>query len=940
MMKRFLPLFLLLVSASIYCQKPPLDPSVYDGWQSLDRAVISDDGDWVVYSVKQQEGDSWMVIYNPATEKSDTVSRGVNPAFSKDSRFLVYQIAPTFSESRQAKRKKLKEEQAPKMDLGIRNLETNDGITIPRVKSFAIPESGSQWMAYLLEKKLPEKADTSSSANGNKGKESQDQKSRKKTESKGSELVIYNPVSKAEYRIQDVTDYVVAPEGKSICLVRSIPDTTSTDSSIVIIFDTVKERMAEVFTARGDVKKIRSDKSGLLSSFIFSHDTSEIKVYDLWLSRTFAKAEKVVDRTNSSMPDDWAVSENRDMTFSDDGTRLFFGTAEIPVKEPPDTLLDEEKYKLDIWSWDDDLLQPMQKKQLNQELKRSYLAVFLINKNRMLQLADSTVYSVRVDTKASHPFALGSSDLSYRKSTSWEGRNYEDYYIINLETGLRSQILKQHPSQVYLSPAGKYLVSWDPGKMDWVVMSVTGEIKKTISTPGNLPLYDEQNDVPDDPSPYGIAGWTDSDNNLLIYDKFDIWSFKIEGKEDPVNITNSYGRANNIRFRYIRLDPEEKSIPVKGPLYMSAFNYGSKEAGFYLVRPFKKEDPVRLYLESAAFPGGILKARDSDKILWRRESFNVSPELFYSNLDFSGVKKVAVTNPDQKKYNWLTAELIEWASFDNKRLQGILYKPEDFDPEKKYPMVVYFYERSSDGLYSYFPPAPSASIINRSFAVSNGYLLFVPDIVYKTGYPGQSCYDAVVSGTSSLIEKYPFIDKNRIGLDGQSWGGYQVAWLVTRTDLFRCAFAGAPVSDMISAYGGIRWESGMSRMFQYEHTQSRIGGTLWEKPFQFIENSPVYFVPRINTPLLIMHNDADGAVPWYQGIEFITALRRLNKPAWMLSYNDEAHNLVRRANRKDLSIRKMQFFDHYLKDAPMPYWMKYGISQTEKGKIDGYQLVE
>jgi dipeptidyl aminopeptidase/acylaminoacyl peptidase len=255
-------------------------------------------------------------------------------------------------------------------------------------------------------------------------------------------------------------------------------------------------------------------------------------------------------------------------------------------------------------------------------------------------------------------------------------------------------------------------------------------------------------------------------------------------------------------------------------------------------------------------------------------------------------------------------------------------------------MIVYFYERSSDGLYNYNPPAPSASIINRTFAVSNGYLVFVPDIPYVIGYPGQSCYNAVISGTYDLLDKYKYIDKDRLGLDGQSWGGYQIAYLVTQTDLFTCAYAGAAVSDMISAYGGIRWGTGMSRMFQYEHSQSRIGGSLWEKPLQYIENSPIFWVPKINTPLLLMHNDADGAVPWYQGIEFITALRRLGKPAWLLSYNDEDHNLVRRPNRKDISIRKMQFFDHYLKGAPMPYWMKNGISQIEKGKKDGYELVK
>ena len=374
-------------------------------------------------------------------------------------------------------------------------------------------------------------------------------------------------------------------------------------------------------------------------------------------------------------------------------------------------------------------------------------------------------------------------------------------------------------------------------------------------------------------------------------------------------------------------------------LYLSAFNYENKESGYFTLKQGKPSDPVRIVLENAAYSETITKANKADVILWRKETFAVSPELFVSDLAFKNIRKISETNPQQKKYNWLTAELVEWKSFDNTLLQGILYKPENFNPLQKYPMIVYFYERSSDGLYRYAPPAPSPSRINITFAVSNGYLVFVPDIVYKTGYPGQSCYDAVVSGTYALLDRYDFIDRNKLGLDGQSWGGYQIAWLVTKTDLFACAYAGAPVSNMISAYGGIRWESGMSRMFQYEHTQSRIGGTLWERPLQYIENSPIFHVPEINTPLLLMHNDADGAVPWYQSIEFITALRRLNKPAWLLSYNDEAHNLVRLPNKKDISVRKMQFFDHYLKGAPMPYWMKYGISQTEKGKVDGYRLI-
>src|ERR1043166_3336861 len=213
---------------------------------------------------------------------------------------------------------------------------------------------------------------------------------------------------------------------------------------------------------------------------------------------------------------------------------------------------------------------------------------------------------------------------------------------------------------------------------------------------------------------------------------------------------------------------------------------------------------------------------------------------------------------------------------------------------------------------------------------SNGYVVFVPDIPYKIGYPGESAMSAIMPGVQSILTR-GYIDPKRLGLQGQSWGRYQTGYLVTETNMFAAACAGAPVSDMISAYGGIRWGSGVTREGQYEHGQSRIGGSLWEQPLRFIENSPIFFVDKIKTPLLIMSNDKDGAVPWYQGIEYFSALRRLNKPAWLVVYN-----LVQRKNRKDWSVRMQQFFDHYLKGAPMPVWMAQGIPATQKGKTYGF----
>ena len=326
--------------------------------------------------------------------------------------------------------------------------------------------------------------------------------------------------------------------------------------------------------------------------------------------------------------------------------------------------------------------------------------------------------------------------------------------------------------------------------------------------------------------------------------------------------------------------------------------------------------------------GQIVKAKDA--AVWLVQRSTIAASELYSSTNLKSFVPLTAIADQQKKYNWLSAELVRWKMFDGKMSEGILYKPANFDSTKKYPIIFYFYERDADGLYSYRAPAPSASTINIPYFVSNGYLVFDPNIYYKDGQPGESAYNSVVSA-AKYLGKNKWVDSTRMAIQGQSWGGYQVAYLVTRTNMFRAAGAGAPVANMTSAYGGIRWGTGINRQFQYEKTQSRIGATLWQKPDLYLKNSPLFTADKINTPLLIMHNDADGSVPWYQGIELFTALRRLNKKVWMLQYNGEDHNLVQRKNRKDLSVRLAQFFDYYLKDAKPAMWIQSGVPATLKG---------
>ena len=951
MSKRLFSLFFLLsLTAGVFSQtdgKKPLTHDVYDSWKSLRNVTLSKDGRWVAYEVNPQRGDGWLYLYNVKKATLDSFPRGKGARFSPGSDYLVFSIKPQFAKERKAKIEKKKKEEMPKDSLGILVLKELSLQKVEKVKSYGVPEKGGSWFWYRREKIFPEKPDTTGMSLSEETKKAYKEKkeaydSLKKTikKAEGTDLVVTDPVAGTSVVFHDVTGQDISKNGKRIAFVTHAKDSLEVEE--VYLFGTASATSSRIFRKKGKeitTEKVVLDKAGEQVAFLHSADTGDAKIFTLWFwQKGQDSAVAAVDTLTPGMPEGWCVSDNRKSWFSDNDRRLFLGTAPRPVAEPKDTLPEDEKYHVDIWSWKDPYLQPMQKLQAEKEKKRTWLAVWLPDKKKFVQLGTQEVPAVEVPRKGNAPWALGTSNLPYRMLTSWDADWYEDVYRINVETGETEKLLTKAPSTVKLSPEGRSLLWWCVQDSAWHGRDLnTG---KEINLTKELPVafYNEQHDTPSNPPPYGTSRWYDDDHHVIVYDRYDLWKLDVSGKEKPVCLTGGYGRKHDIRFRRVRLDRREETILPDRQLYLEAFHLHNKQSGFFTVRADRADEPKELVMGDYDY-SSLKKPEKADLLFWRKGSFVQYPELWTGDMKMRKARQISVTNPQQKDYLWGTVELVAWTSFTGEKLQGLLYKPENFDPSKKYPMIVYFYERSSDGIHRHWAPAPSRSIINRTFYTSNGYLIFVPDITYRTGYPGQSAYDAVISGTQSMVDRYPFIDRQRLAMNGQSWGGYQIAYLVTRTDMFRCAFSGAPVSNMTSAYGGIRWGSGMSRMFQYEQTQSRIGGTLWEKTLQYVENSPVFFVPKIHTPLLIMHNDKDGAVPWYQGIEFFVALRRLGKPAWLLEYNNEEHNLTRRADQKDLTIRTKQFYDHYLMGKPAPAWMVKGIPAVEKGKTDGYELM-
>ncbi|MBX2965073.1 MAG: S9 family peptidase [Cyclobacteriaceae bacterium] len=907
-------------------QKKPLTHDVYDNWKEITYRALTNNGAFAAYTINPQDGDGKIVFRNLKTLTQDSVHRAANISLTWDSEHAVFKITPQKALVKDLRKQKKKKEELPTDSLGIYSFANRKTEKIPEVKSYKIPEKTGGWLAYQLEAAKPPKPDTSKKA-------AKPKKVKKSTDDNGYTLVLRNLNNNEEVQFGYVKDYTFAKFGQGLLF-----HTTGNDSTLkpgVYWYDLQNGNTNTLFEGRSKykVKGLSISEDGTQAAFLVDADTTKalIRYHQLYYwKKGEQQAHVLADEKSTGIPADWIVNENYTPSFSKDGSKLFFGTSPKPVVQDT-TLLAEEIVNVEVWTWNDDYIYPQQNSRLNADKRKSYLSVLHLNNNRIVQLANENIPTLETGDEGNASIALAANETPYLKMRTWDIDVYKDLQLVNLQDGSVQTIQQKIKGNARLSPNASYVVWFSNPDTAWYSYSVANKTVVKLNESLKVKFADEEDDHPYYPSGYGVAGFTANDAQFLVYDRYDIWAFDPENRKTPANLTK-IGREQKIRFRYVRLDREERFIDAEKEMLLSAFNETTRQSGFYKLS-LNDGKLTKLIMGNYRY-GNAVKALQANTMLFTRENFNEFPDVWTTDFNFSSPKKLSDANPQMSKYLWGSVEPVTWTSSDNIPLEGMLYKPEGFDPKKKYPMMVYFYEKNSQNIHQHHAPAPIRSIINFSLYTSNGYLVFVPDVVYKIGFPGESAMSSIMPGVTSLIAK-GFVDEKRIGIQGHSWGGYQIAYMVTRTNLFRAAEAGAPVVNMISAYGGIRWESGMSRMFQYEQTQSRIGGTLWEKPMHYIENSPIFFADKVQTPLLMMHNDADGAVPWYQGIEYYMALRRLDKPVWMLNYNGQGHGLTQRHHRTDFAKRMMQFFDHYLKDAPMPDWMNKGVPAIEKGIRQG-----
>ncbi len=910
--------------------KKIINHTTYDDWKSMANPIIAQNGKYIVWEQWPQVGDGWLMLYNTETTKRDSFVRGKSAEFLNVSNgYLVFKIIPQYKLTRKAKLDKKKPDDMPKDTIAVYDLTSKKIVKLGNVKSYSVNEFTQVIVAHLgKEKKVTPKLSK------------REMRKRKKhppvdVKSEGTSLVIWDPAFGTQKKINNVIEYTVTNKSDAFSYV--VQQKGKKDSSFVYFAKSNRKNVTEavkVFETNGWTKGLAIDNKGEKLGFLSTTDTNKTnKLYKLFLSEgETGNAKILLDTTNKKIGNKKSASEFGTIYFSSDGSRMFFGIANLPKQEAKDTLTDDEKYSLDVWHWNDERIMTEQLKSVDRDKKKTWLTVYNFSNGDFTILENDTLHVVQILHKGDGETALCGSDHRYKKSQSWQTQVPMDYYTINLISGETKMILEKKTHSVSLSNTGKYFIWYEPEKKDWYCAPTETGTGVLITNNIDDNLFEDNNGLAELPYPYGVMGWSQNDTWVYIYSEFEVWKVQPQNMSPVICLTKNKGGEYNTDLRYVKLDDDEEFVDDKKLLFKS-FNHHNKREGFWL---YENESLRPLYVEDKKFTF-YKKAKSANKIIYSKMDFQTYPDLLVNDLSFNNEIQISNVNPQQAQYAWGNVELLKWKSFEGHDLEGLLFTPEILEVGKKYPMIVYYYEKNSDLLHQYRSPRPSASTVNISEYVSNGYVIFIPDIVYKLGEPGKSAYDCIVSGTKYVLEK-GFIDEKKMGLQGQSWGGYQTAFMVTQTDMYAAAMAGAAVGNMTSAYGGIRWESGLVRAFQYEKGQSRIGKTLWEDREAYIRNSPIFFLDKVKTPLLMMNNDADGAVPWYQGIELYNGLRRMGKNAWMLNYNNDAHNLTRRANQIDLSRRMLQFFNHYLKDEPMPEWMRSGLPAVNKGKVTGYEV--
>jgi acetyl esterase/lipase len=899
-------------------------------WKSIPFAAVSPDGAWLIYRLSPVEGESEIVVRKTREEKEFRFSIGEAPrypgkneiALSEDGKWAAFLVYPDISEARNLRKDKKK----ITTKAALVNLATGEKTEYEKVRAFAFSGENPGWVAF--HRAVPE---------------SQEKEKDKWT---GSDLILRELASGKELNVGNVSEFAFDKFGRWLALAVDAQGQAGNGIQVRNM-------------ATGAVTPLDSDKAlfksltwtekgeGLAALKGKEDKAAEDKLFSVVAFTGFVPAAKGIQKTvydpreDKIFPAGMTVSPNRAPRWSEDFEAVLFGIYEPrkktesetkapdakggeapPAKDKPKEVLDEDIPDLVLWHWQDRRLQSQQQVEEKEDENYSYLCVYRVKEKKFLRLADDTLRDVEAAPK--DRFAVGIDNAPYELEGNLDGRAYRDIYVVDMKTGARKPAVKKCRWYFGSSPEGTRFLYYDDGHYWAYDMGAGKAVNITTGVPASFVDTEDDHNVAK--PPVRPVGWVKNGVSVLLSDGWDVWNVPTAGGPGAINLTVN-GRKDGIRYqRRFQLDPEEKGADLSGPIYFGTYGEWTKKSGVARVDKGRPGATALLW-DDAAF-GTLLKAGKAETYLYTKGTYKDYPDYYVFDATLKGGKRITEADPQQKDFLWTSGSmLLDYTSARGAKLQAALYLPANYEKGKRYPCIVYIYEKLSQGLNAY--TMPSAYGFNKSVYTSNGYAVLMPDITYTINDPGMSAVWCVLPAIDAAVAA-GVVDKTKVGLQGHSWGGYQTSFLITQTDAFAAAVAGAPLTNMISMYSSIYWNSGSANQPIFESSQGRFTGGYWENIEAYTRNSPVYWAKNVKTPFIILHNDKDGAVNWNQGIEYYNTLRRMGKPVIMLEYVGENHGLQKPANQKDYGVRMREFFDHFLMGKPAPAWWKEGIPHLKQ----------
>jgi len=921
-------------------------------WKRIQSPAVSNDGEWFAYRVLPAEGNAEVVIRNLKTGKEQRFPAGdavaaagpTAAAISDDSRWVAFNVSPTTKEAKTMKKGK----KPIPTKVVLVELATGKKTEFEKIRRFAFSGEASTVLALLRSGADAAPGAPPAPPAGGGGAGAAGAAGAAADRPTGTDLILHDLASGDELSLGNVAEFAFDKKGNRLAWLVDATDKVGNGVQLrdmgtgaVHVLDSAKASYKSVtWTEKGD---------GLAALRGVEDKGFEEKLYSLVAFQDFGPPggpKKIVydPKTDKSFPSGMSISSNRPPQWREDFSAVTFGIQAVKVKKkaaeegdaekkaaesdaekkdtpPAPTAADEDKPDLVIWHWKDSRLQSMQQVQETADKNFSYLCAYRPQEQKFVRLADDDLKQVTLGLESRN--AVGVDVRDYELESNLDGKRYQDVYIVDPATGARKLALKKTEHYLGASPDGTKLLHYNDGVFYAYDVGTGKSTDLTSKIPSTF--WNTESDVNVVKPPTPTLGWSKDSSMVLISDGWDIWKAPAgvaAGPGTAVNLTGN-GKKDKIRYRTrFRLDPEERAgIDLGAPMYVTAYGEFTKKNGIALIEPGKAG--ARMLQWGDATYGQLIKAKNADTYLYTHGSTREYPDYYAANNLLENGQKLTDANPQQKDFLWTSGvKIIDYTSTRGEKLQAALFLPANYEPGKRYPMVVEIYEKESQGANNY--PQPGYNGFSVAYYTSNGYAALEPDIVYKVNDPGVSAVACVVPAVKAAVAA-GIADEKRVGIHGHSWGGYQTAFLVSQTDTFRAAVAGAPLTDMISMYSLIYKNSGGTNQAIFESSQGRFYGGYWDNLEAYQRNSPVYFAKNVHTPLMILHNDKDGAVDQTQGIEYFNTLRRLDKPVILLEYKGENHGLAKPQNMKDYTVRMKEWFDHYLMDKPAPKWMEEGI---------------